>query len=282
MAAYNMEPYIVAAIESILAQTFGDFELIIVDDGSTDGTGAIVEQYRCRDGRVRVLSMKRNRGGSYARNLAILRARGTFIAVMDADDISLPGRLEKQVRFLQAHPEVGVVGCNIVYMDERSVPLWERRYWLDDAAIRKHIFVACPLCVGACMMQRDVIVRAGMHDATYRHAEDYEWFFRLGRVTRFANIGEPLYQYRVHPRSTSRRYMRVQARTTIRIRAEFFGEYHATLWDRCYQALDIFALYCLPPGLKSAVISLLMRLRLFNRFVGELPDRARSHVSAHS
>ena len=274
MPAYNVERYIGDAIESILSQTFGDFELVIVDDCSTDGTRAIVERYRRRDGRIRVLSLDRNRGGGHARNVAILHARGPFIAVMDADDVSLQGRLEKQVRFLQAHPEVGVVGSNAVYMDEHAVPLWERRYWSDDAAIRKHIFLACPLSIGSCMIRKDVIMRAGLHDVTYRHADDYELFFRLGRVTRFANIDETLYQYRMHPQSTSFKNMRDQARMAIRVRERYFEEYHATWWDRCYHALDIFVLYCMPSGLKWFAISLFMRLRFLNRFVGEPPVRS--------
>lgn len=282
MPAFNAERYIGDAIESILAQTFGDFELIIVNDGSTDGTRATVERYARRDERIYVKSLERNSGGGHARNVAILHARGPLIAVMDADDLSLPERLEKQVRFLQAHPEVGVVGSNIVYMDEHAMPIWERRYWSEDAAIRKYMFLACPLSIGSCMIRKDVIARAGLHDATYQHAEDYELFFRLGRVTQFANIGETLYRYRVHPHSTSFRYARDQARTTIRIRAQFFEEYHATWWDRCYHALDIFALYCMPSGVKWYVISLLMRLRFFNRFVGESPGRARSGLPTRS
>ena len=104
MPVYNGEKYLAEAIESILTQTFADFEFVIVDDGSQDGSAAIIRDYAKRDERIRVIRHERNQGVTTARNSGIAASRGEFIAAMDHDDISLPQRLEKQVDFLQSHP----------------------------------------------------------------------------------------------------------------------------------------------------------------------------------
>ena len=107
LSVYNGEKYLAEAIDSILAQTFSDFELIIVDDGSSDSTASIARAYAQRDSRIRFMQLARNMGLADARNHGIAAARGEFATMMDADDISLPQRLEKQVGFLRANPAIG-------------------------------------------------------------------------------------------------------------------------------------------------------------------------------
>ncbi|HXE55221.1 MAG TPA: glycosyltransferase family A protein, partial [Tepidisphaeraceae bacterium] len=116
MPVYNVERFVASAIDSILSQTFGDFELIITDDGSKDATPAIVQTYAARDSRVR-LSQQPNAGITITLNRQIALARGPFLARMDGDDISLPTRFEKQLRFLQEHADHVLVGCQCLLID---------------------------------------------------------------------------------------------------------------------------------------------------------------------
>ena len=110
MPVYNGERYLAEAIESILGQTFTDFELLIVDDGSIDSSPAIARAYAERDSRIRIFQLERNMGKADARNVGCFAAKGDYIAAMDCDDISLPLRLEKQVNFLETNPGIGIVG----------------------------------------------------------------------------------------------------------------------------------------------------------------------------
>ena len=119
MPVYNGEKYLAEAIESILAQSFTDFELLIVDDASGDGSAQIIRSYERRDNRIRFIQLEQNMGVADARNRGIAAATGKFITFMDDDDISLPKRLEKQVEFLQSNPDIGAVGtcCRFVNHD---------------------------------------------------------------------------------------------------------------------------------------------------------------------
>src|SRR6188472_559267 len=138
MPVYNAERYLAEAIESTLAQSFADWELIAVDDGSTDGSSRILAEYAAADPRV-VVHRQENGGVAAASNRALELARAPLVARLDADDLSLPHRLEQQHRFLGDHPEVGMVGgqAAIVDLDGREVA--EARYPLDDAAIREQM-----------------------------------------------------------------------------------------------------------------------------------------------
>ncbi|MDD4286887.1 MAG: glycosyltransferase family A protein [Candidatus Peribacteraceae bacterium] len=246
MPAFNVEQYIAEAIESILSQSFSDFELIIVNDGSQDGTQHMIETYAMQDKRIIVLSLQKNAGVAHARNLGIIQARGTFVAMMDADDISLPERLEAQVRFLQSQPKVGVVGGAILVLNERMVPVAERRYWIDDATIRKHLFLFMPFCFGSIMIRRNVLVRSGMFDTVYQVAEDYDLYFRLGRTMQFANLPQVVYWYRTRSHSLTHERRRDMEIATINIRKKYFKEYDASLLDRIYNVLHFLSIFCIP------------------------------------
>ena len=246
MPAYNVEQYIAEAIESILTQSFGDFELIIVNDGSSDGTQSIIEEFARRDARIRSLSLQYNAGVQCARNLAIAQARGSFLAMMDADDISLPQRLEKQVSFLQSHPTVGIVGGSVYFVNERKEPIAVRRYWTGDAAIRKRMFVFIPFCMGVCMIRKSVFERAGMFNEKYPVAEDYDLYFRLGTMTQFANLNDVLYWCRLRPHSLSRERRGDMESLTVVLRQKYFQVYGITILDRIYHLLHIFMLNFCP------------------------------------
>ena len=124
MPVYNCEKYVAKAVESILTQTFEDFEFLIVDDGSTDSSRAILEQYSARDPRIKLVS-RPNTGLLVALNEMVGRARGEYVARMDADDVALPGRFERQVQYLDEHPECVLLGSRVIIIDPDGDPLKE-------------------------------------------------------------------------------------------------------------------------------------------------------------
>ncbi|MDD4286888.1 MAG: glycosyltransferase [Candidatus Peribacteraceae bacterium] len=249
MPAFNVEQYIAEAIESILSQSFSDFELIIVNDGSSDRTLNVIEDYARRDPRICYRSNSQNLNAAVAANIGLTLARGIYIARMDADDIAVPQRLEKQVRFLESHPEVGVVGGAMMLMTEDKRILAKREYRLTNEAIQKRIFKYSPFCHASIMFRKSILDRVGLYDPRYRTAYDYDLFLRIGLVTKFANLPELLYWYRI--RRVASIDMRNREFRTIEIRRKYFQVYGATLSDRTYNVLHQFSMYVFPSRFKA-------------------------------
>ena len=155
MPVYNSERYLAEAIESILAQTFTDFELLIVDDASNDGSAEIAQRYAALDTRIRFFQHERNMGQAPALNTGLAEATGDFITNMDSDDISLPRRLEKQVRFLQTHPQIGAAGvCAQAKNEDMTKSLF------DFKVPQEHALIALNLFFGASFVGATVVTRS--------------------------------------------------------------------------------------------------------------------------
>lgn len=197
--AYNAGAYLGEAIESILGQSFGDFELLIVDDGSIDDTAAVLDQYR-HDPRVRTLKHMTNRGGPATRNQGFIHARGDYLALMDADDYATPGRLARQVAFLDAHPGIDILGCGWTYADEQGGTTSQRgRYRLDytPEEIAAEMLFHCPIHQSTLMLRRHA-VSGFRYDADFPVAQDYDLWSRMMASHRFAVLPEPMMFYRKH------------------------------------------------------------------------------------
>lgn len=210
MAVYNGEKYLESAVKSIIDQTYRDFELIIINDGSTDGTKTIVDGIR--DDRVKVIHSSKNQGVAKARNLGVDIATGEWIAVQDADDISLPARLEEQLRYITAHPDLITVGSHIDCMsDDSKVPpslLRSIKNYHNSLVTREELmkqrFRTCPLAHGSCTFLKEAFVAAGKYDPQYVIVQDYDLWMRMFERGPIENIPQILYQYRVHSNSLSR------------------------------------------------------------------------------
>ena len=202
MTVYNTEPYLAEAIESILSQTFTDFEFIIVDDGSEDGSVEVIRQYAEGDCRIRLIELAENVGLCIARNAGLSAAEGDFFTTMDSDDISSPTRLRKQAAFLKAHPEVGAVGVFTGVLTEDLNPIYTREPPQRHAEIVLDHFVgtlSAPFTHASLMMRRRLVLDAGGYDESIIYASDCDLMTRmLGRAS-FANIPECLYLYRQRP-----------------------------------------------------------------------------------
>jgi glycosyltransferase involved in cell wall biosynthesis len=195
MATYNSAPFIGAAVDSILAQTFRDWELIIVDDGSTDDTASVLRQYQ--DPRITVHSLARNVGRAAARNVALRVARGRYIAPADSDDISLPDRFEVLVAYLESHPEVDVVACQMKYFWGAARPRDGFLFPEDPDEIRRRLADGkMAVAHGAALIRSDCFQRYGGYAEDCRRAEDLEFFLRIHRDCVIRQLPQALYLYR--------------------------------------------------------------------------------------
>jgi hypothetical protein len=202
MPVHDGERFLAEAIASILGQTFTSLELIVVDDGSTDGTAAILD--REKDRRLRVHRLGQNQGITRALNDGCRQARGRFIARMDADDVSVPGRLETQVDYLRSHEDVAVVGSWVQRMDEQGVLGSVQRYPTHPALVAWSMAFFNSVAHPTVLMRREALRLEAVYSAEYPRAEDYALFAGLSRTARLANIPEVLLHYRMWSGNASR------------------------------------------------------------------------------
>jgi glycosyltransferase involved in cell wall biosynthesis len=204
MPVYNGSRYLREAIDSILGQTFSDFELLVVDDGSTDGSPDIVKAYT--DPRIQLIALPTNQGLTIAPNQAHKIAKGEYIARMDCDDISLPQRLAKQVKYLDQHPDITVVGAQCIYVDTdgKIFPYQNTlRCAREHASIRWTASYECPFIHSSAMYRKQVVWDTlGGYNENISFAEDFElWLRLLSNGYKGSNMDEILVRYRVHPKS---------------------------------------------------------------------------------
>lgn len=204
MAVYNGERYLEESVESILEQEFTDFEFLIVDDASTDGTAGILEGFD--DGRIRVLRNARNLGLTRSLNRGLKAARGRFVARLDADDRSRPARLQKQRDYLESHPECAVVGSHAAYFRPSEVGTRELPRPVSHEEVVAYVFFSNPFCHSGVMFRARAVRPLGGYDPSFRRAQDYDlWLRVLAHGWRLHILPEVLVERRVHGESVSSR-----------------------------------------------------------------------------
>lgn len=213
---YNGERYLSEAVSSILAQTFSDFEMMIVDDGSTDATPKILDSFG--DSRIVRLHNETNCGLVASLNIAIAHSRGKYLVRMDADDLSLPDRFKHQWDYMELHPEVGVLGCWMEQIHEAGGYREILKAPAEHHLIRWKMPFETVVFHATVMMRRDLIVREGGYDEHFLHIEDTELWSRLILVTCFANLSEVLYIRRWHAASICNLYFQEQFRVGAELR----------------------------------------------------------------
>lgn len=207
MASCNGEKYIRQSVDSIVNQTFSDFELIVINDASSDKTAEILKEYAERDSRIYFHSNEKNEGLTASLNTALklISPDSQLICRMDDDDICMPNRLEVQTNYFQLHKDVGVVGSSAFIIDNENRVIGKRNVPTEHAAITATLPRYNPMIHSSVMIRRDVLEKAGGYNAAFRTSQDYELWFRLAASgIRFANIPENLLQYR-ETRSAQRR-----------------------------------------------------------------------------
>jgi len=213
MSVYNGERFLRQAVDSILNQTFTDFEFIVVNDGSTDGTAEILSGYAETDLRLRVVTQE-NRGLIKSLNRAIGVARGEYIARMDADDISMPERLAIQVCWLDTHPQIAVLGTRYDEIDENGRVVRRGNRCVGSTLVERALLQgnSSVFCHGSIMFRRVCFEHVGGYRKQFKHAEDYDLWLRMAEHYELDNVAETLYQHRLRLDSVSFEYFLQQQR----------------------------------------------------------------------
>ena len=200
LCVYNGETYLRAAIDSILAQTFTDFELILVNDGSTDGSGDICRTYAKGDPRVVLIDCPTNSGVATAANAGIAKSRAPLIARMDADDLSMPERLACQYAYMMKHPNIAVLGSATRTIDAAGKVTRRNHYPLTPTKIKRALEQSYCVIQGVCLMRKEAILKAGGYRIVFQStAEDYDLFLRISDLGYdLANLPQPLLNRRIH------------------------------------------------------------------------------------
>jgi glycosyltransferase involved in cell wall biosynthesis len=221
MPVYNEERYVAEAIESILSQTFSNFEFLIFDDGSKDGSREIIRWYARRDGRI-ALFEKPHKGYVPWLNEGVSLARGEFVARMDADDVSLANRLAEQVDFLRCNARSVAVGCDLLVIDDNGdilgVDLHERQpAKIEELLLNGTLGV---ITHPAALIRRQALLEIGSYRAEFEGLEDLDLWLRLTAVGQLNNLPNVLFKYRMHPSSVCSTRFRIQERHAGLIIAE--------------------------------------------------------------
>lgn len=219
MAVHNGERYVGAAVDSILDQQFGDLELIVIDDGSTDRTAEIVRQRG--DPRVRLIANARNLGLAPSLNVGLAAARGEFVARLDADDVALPQRLMRQVAFMDAHRQVALLGSWYVEIGADGTPRAESKPPTRHWDLRWHLCLYCPFAHSAMLWRRTLVAeRVGQYDERLAYSMDLDLWRRIAEVLQVANLPESLLYLRAHEQSMTATYGE-RAREGLRMQAVY-------------------------------------------------------------
>ncbi len=216
MPVYNGEKYLREAVESILNQTYTNFEFLVINDGSTDTTFGIVSSYK--DQRIRIINNETNIKLIASLNKGLDLAKGDYIIRMDADDVSLSNRIERQVEFMQAHPNIGVCGSFYQTIDKEEKVI---KYPIDHNELAVSLLFYNPICHPTVIIRNSVILKNGLRfKEEYIHAEEYKFWADCMNYSELANIPEVLLNYREHASQISNIYSSLQINTSQKIRRE--------------------------------------------------------------
>ncbi len=203
MSVYNGDVFLRAALESILAQTFSDFECIVIDDASTDTTSDILKEFVALDSRIHVFRNEHNHGLTASLNVGLTHCRGHYVARMDADDIALAGRLMTQYWFMEEHPDVVASGSCVDVIDTSGQRLGEKNLALTYEDIKSKMMFNNQFIHSTLFFRTDVLKSCGGYDETFKKSQDYELMLRLCSRFPVVNLREKLVQFRLHGDSLS-------------------------------------------------------------------------------
>lgn len=214
MPVYNSSPYLREAIDSVLSQTFTDFELILLNDGSTDDSEEIINTYN--DARIVYVSNKKNLGLIATLNIGLKMAKGSYIARMDADDVCMPNRFAEQIAMFSLHPEAIAVGSDYFKLIGNKLKLVTN---VNNSDYSKSL-----LMFSTCFCHPTVMLKNKhelFYEAEFLHAEDYRLWTQLAKHGKFLNVNKPLLKYRYHSQQVSSKFKNIQLSTSAEIRKQY-------------------------------------------------------------
>lgn len=222
----NCEKYIEESIKSISNQTFTDFEHIIVDDGSTDGTAEIISRFAKKDKRIKFIELGENIGRVRSLNIALEKAEGRFIAVQDADDISLPGRFEEQIKFFNENPGYVLLGSEISVIDPDGNVISQPVRPEKDEEIRFRLIFKCTLANPSIMFRKKVIDENNIrYEYDFSYAEDFRIYTHIIKFGKVHNLKSRLILYRNHPVNSSNKNVKIISEDSAKVVVDNFKEY---------------------------------------------------------
>lgn len=287
MAVYNGEAYLQEALDSILNQTFGNFEFIVVDDGSTDGSGAILAA--CSDPRLKVIRNDRNTGLSASLNRGLREAAGKYIVRLDADDLAEPERIARQVAWLDAHPDVALVGSWYHEVDEAGSITGVIDLPCEHIEILWALLFYTPFGHSALAFRREkVLSEVGYYDESLSHSMDHDLCFRIATRLKVANLPETLVRCRQHPQSISVTYGQ-QALEGYRMNVDIVSRLlgwsgddpaqQQQRFDELFEFMRVPLAHSPPDRLKRMVTEIMRLQTAFGRHFGLSPSEAAAHRS---
>lgn len=232
MAVYNGMPHLKEAVRSILFQTYKDFEFIIVDDASDDKSFSYLSNLK--DKRIKLIKNSKNLGLANSLNKGLRVAKGKYIARMDADDISLPKRLQEQFKYLTDNPAVDLCGTWAYLIDESGKVIGEKKFPVSDAMIKKKLAIYSPIIHPSFFATRQLYQKLHGYDSKHEYAEDYEFLMRAKQKYTVANIPQKLIKLRFWPKRRSMAQMKKIDRADFKVKLMafkkgYFGKYYITM-----------------------------------------------------
>lgn len=259
MPAHNAQKYIKEAIESILSQTFKNFELIIVNDCSKDKTLEIIRNFSKSDYRIEIVSNTKRLGIANSLNKGIGCSMSNIIARMDADDVALPDRLESQYKLLGVSKNVVAVGSDIMLIDSKGEEIGERRYPNSSKELKNCLFRYSPFAHPVVVFRKKFFEEVGGYDPKYSPTEDLDLWFRLGRKYEFASVPRILLKYRLDEKSSSHKALKDVEILVFKIRLKAITKYgfQPSLYDIFYNFAQFITLWITPSKYRVRIYNLL-------------------------
>ena len=257
--AHNAQKYIGSAIESVLSQTFKKFELIVINDASTDNTLGIIKSFSKKDPRVKIINNDTRLNIADSLNKGINIAQSNIIARMDSDDISLPNRLELQYKLINSSKNIAVVGSDIVIINSVGNEIGLRKYPESSGELKNCLFKYSPFAHPVVMFRKDVFEEVGGYNPKYSPTEDLDLWFRLGRKHQFKSIRQTLLKYRVHEKSSSHSMIKDLEILVFKIRLDAIIKYgyRPNLYDIIYNSFQFMTLWFTPAKIRISVYNIL-------------------------
>lgn len=248
MPVYNVERYLAQAIDSVLQQTLDDFELLIINDGSSDETDKIVNKYLTIDNRIVYIKNKQNHGLIDCLNLGLQRSKGMYIARLDGDDFWLDkNKLRRQLDFLVEYPDYGLIGTYAQAVSSMGETLFQLKFPITDQGIRKHILVKNCFVHSSVLFRKDIAISSGSYRPEEKFVEDYGLWLRIGRKYKYYNLPDVMVGYRIQFAGESIKNNIVQIKNSIKLISEnkfFFPSYYMALakWYLKYFLVMVFGI----------------------------------------
>jgi len=246
MPVYNASRFLEESIQSVLAQTYTNFELIIINDGSKDGSFEIIQKYQKQDKRILIIDNKKNLGVVKCLNIGLRKSSGDYIARIDADDIWFPEKLMKQISFLRNNPNISLLGSSVIPInksgEEKGKKIFNDQVFLEGEKLKEYLFKRNPFCHSSIIFPASIINEIGAYDENFINSEDYEFWFRILSKKEGTIKEEKFVKYRIYPEMISLKKRKEQTWYAIKAKVKGIKYFKKPLYYYSYLIFDLIDL----------------------------------------